>query len=423
MTGTRKSSYLTLGPNADELQVTTSATVTPASPPFDDPDADVILRTSDNIDFHVYKVILSYASQFFKTMFTLPSPSGRASDTGDTKSGAEKTAQTQNSSDTLGTQPPVIDVQEKSDVIRLILECCYPIDRPPLHDVQLASQVLEACEKYEFESVERYVRPIFKTFAVEEPLRLYALSCRNSWKEDAELAAKMLLKQQFPFVYVRELSVLSADMYHRLIEYHRACGAAAASAISLVEVARRVLSTSSDAASAYCFFSCREGSCPPARLDEQDPGFQAALAGGPLQEEVRGLARNTRRWFQDFIALCQEKYQSQPDSPVLGEAILVAHRRANPCGRCSTNASAHLTKLVDTYFSMLASESVNKVDVEHSSYPWMMLTQWGIVGQPGFEDVGISLCIVKYESDDLYRLCMNNEERNPHMTGNSSYRK
>lgn len=280
----------------------------------------------------------------------------------------DTSTQTQPSSDTRDSQPPVIDVQEKSDVVRFILECCYPMDRPNLHDIQLASQVLEACEKYEFESVERYVRPIFKAFAVEEPLRMYALSCRNRWKEDAELAARMLLKQQFPFAYVSELSVLPADMYHRLIEYHRACGVAAANAISLVEVARKILSISSDAASAYCFFSCREGSCPPVRLDEQDPAFQAALAGGPLQDEVRQLARNARRWFQDFIVVCQEKYRSRPDSPNLKEEILVAHRRANPCGKCNTTASTHLTKLVDTYFPMLGQEAVNEV------WPYSSLT-------------------------------------------------
>ncbi|EIN03893.1 hypothetical protein PUNSTDRAFT_29952, partial [Punctularia strigosozonata HHB-11173 SS5] len=34
--------------------------------------ADVILRTSDNVDFRVYKLILSLASPFFSDMFTLP---------------------------------------------------------------------------------------------------------------------------------------------------------------------------------------------------------------------------------------------------------------------------------------------------------------------------------------------------------------
>ncbi|KAI0255963.1 hypothetical protein BJV78DRAFT_1113987, partial [Lactifluus subvellereus] len=44
--------------------------------PFDDADADIILRSSDQVNFHVYKVILSVASPFFKDMFSLPQPVG-----------------------------------------------------------------------------------------------------------------------------------------------------------------------------------------------------------------------------------------------------------------------------------------------------------------------------------------------------------
>lgn len=40
--------------------------------PFDDADADVILRSADGADFRLYKVILAKASPFFRGMFTLP---------------------------------------------------------------------------------------------------------------------------------------------------------------------------------------------------------------------------------------------------------------------------------------------------------------------------------------------------------------
>lgn len=46
--------------------------LTIASPPFDDPEADIILRSSDNVDFHVYKFLLSLVSPVFKSMFALP---------------------------------------------------------------------------------------------------------------------------------------------------------------------------------------------------------------------------------------------------------------------------------------------------------------------------------------------------------------
>ena len=43
-----------------------------ASEPFDHAKADIILRSSDNIDFHVFKLFLSLASPFFEDMFNIP---------------------------------------------------------------------------------------------------------------------------------------------------------------------------------------------------------------------------------------------------------------------------------------------------------------------------------------------------------------
>ncbi|KZP05265.1 hypothetical protein FIBSPDRAFT_680381, partial [Athelia psychrophila] len=47
---------------------------------FDDHKADVILRSSNNVDFRCYKVLLSFASTFFDGMFSLPQPNGADSD-------------------------------------------------------------------------------------------------------------------------------------------------------------------------------------------------------------------------------------------------------------------------------------------------------------------------------------------------------
>ncbi|KAI6101550.1 hypothetical protein EV401DRAFT_792944 [Pisolithus croceorrhizus] len=46
-----------------------------APSPFDHVKADVILRSSDDIDFRVFKSFLSLASPFFETLFDLPQPS------------------------------------------------------------------------------------------------------------------------------------------------------------------------------------------------------------------------------------------------------------------------------------------------------------------------------------------------------------
>ena len=42
--------------------------------PFNKPTADVILRSSDDVDFRVHKVILAEASPVFEGMFSIPQP-------------------------------------------------------------------------------------------------------------------------------------------------------------------------------------------------------------------------------------------------------------------------------------------------------------------------------------------------------------
>lgn len=45
-----------------------------ARTPFDDADADVILRSCDGVDFRLYKNVIAKASTVFREMFSLPKP-------------------------------------------------------------------------------------------------------------------------------------------------------------------------------------------------------------------------------------------------------------------------------------------------------------------------------------------------------------
>ena len=47
------------------------------------PDADIILRASDNSDFYVHKMMLSFASPIFKDMFSLPKVENAEGETDD----------------------------------------------------------------------------------------------------------------------------------------------------------------------------------------------------------------------------------------------------------------------------------------------------------------------------------------------------
>lgn len=75
-----------------------------------DPDADVIIRSSDSVDFRVRKTILAEVSAFFKQMFSLPQEDYR--DTSVLSSSKDSTR---------GAELPVIPVAEDEDELSLFL--------------------------------------------------------------------------------------------------------------------------------------------------------------------------------------------------------------------------------------------------------------------------------------------------------------
>ncbi|KZP24479.1 hypothetical protein FIBSPDRAFT_857171, partial [Athelia psychrophila] len=93
--------------------------VTDAAAPFDDPKADVILRSADNVDFRCYKVLLALASTFFDGMFTLPQPNSNGSGT---------------AGDAMKDGLHVVPVAESAAALAPTLRLCHPssIRNPPV---------------------------------------------------------------------------------------------------------------------------------------------------------------------------------------------------------------------------------------------------------------------------------------------------
>ena len=79
-----------------------------AAAPFDHAKADIILRSSDNIDFRVFKLFLSLASPFFETLFDIPQPDEENGDQ-EIKDGLV-----------------VVPVTEDSKTLDALLRFCYP---------------------------------------------------------------------------------------------------------------------------------------------------------------------------------------------------------------------------------------------------------------------------------------------------------
>ena len=145
--------------------------------PFDNPEADVILRSCDGVDFHVFKIVLSLASPVFADMFSIPAPSpGRPE------------------SQTVHDGLPVVQLSESSKVLDLALRHCYPIRSPELVDSKDALALLEFGRKFEVEALIPPLTCYLKLLTERDPVSAYCLAVNYHYDDIVEAAARSCLK-------------------------------------------------------------------------------------------------------------------------------------------------------------------------------------------------------------------------------------
>ena len=110
-----------------------------APSPFDEADADVILRSSDHVDFRVHKVILSLASPVFKDIFNMSQPP-HLTDTDEPHNDLQ-----------------VIAVEEDADTLDFVLRNIYPVPSPIVAKMDDLRFVLGPSQKYRFKVFDGFV--------------------------------------------------------------------------------------------------------------------------------------------------------------------------------------------------------------------------------------------------------------------------
>ncbi|KAJ7223637.1 hypothetical protein C8J57DRAFT_234728 [Mycena rebaudengoi] len=188
----------------------------PFSPqyPFDDQsNGDVILRSSDNVDFHVHRVVLSLASPFFKTMFCLPQPKDEP-------------------------EVPVISTQESCLVLDRALRFWYPGAEPVIQNLTQLREVLEILiSKYDMQFVSSNGKRYLREYLEKEAVAVFAIACHHRWGDVATEAARETLKlslRVFDHEPSPEVFTLTTKNYHSLLRYHFRCGTAAKSCTDVI---------------------------------------------------------------------------------------------------------------------------------------------------------------------------------------------
>jgi hypothetical protein len=169
-----------------------------SSHPFTKPNADVILRSSDDVDFRVHKVILSLTSDFFEDMFSLPQHPSQS-------------------------DIQYITVAEDSHVLDALLRVIYPTLTIQFGSLHLTTAVHAAAQKYRMQEAAARIAAEWMALAEKNPTRAYALACKHRWEDGAKSAARFALRHPLIGVEVDEMDEMSSRAYHRLLRYHTDC--------------------------------------------------------------------------------------------------------------------------------------------------------------------------------------------------------
>lgn len=178
--------------------------------PFEDPDADIILRSCDDVDFRAFKFILSKASPVFMGMLSLDTPAQLDTSGPDYREGLS-----------------VVRLQEKSKTVEHVLRLTNPVPPQNISGLQELHEVTEALLKYDMP-----VRPynlhylLMSLLDKEHPLSVFAVSYRLGEVEAVRAAAKRWLQQPYQPAKADDLmnSLLSgipATVLFHLDQYRR----------------------------------------------------------------------------------------------------------------------------------------------------------------------------------------------------------
>lgn len=175
---------------------------------------DLILRSSDSIDFFVIGPMLRRISPVFDGMFPLT--------TNEIKDGR-----------------PVILLQERSEVLLPLLKIVYhEIDEPDANIWQSYRDIVLAVRKYKMISIERKLQKqvAISSQILDEPLRIFILATVLGWTEVQKAAALNTLSHPLSaMAYISDLSLVTGADLYRLVQFRFRCGDEACKALDADE--------------------------------------------------------------------------------------------------------------------------------------------------------------------------------------------
>jgi len=284
-----------------------------AGPPFDSLHADVILRSSDNVDFRTFKLLLSLASPVFEDMFNMTPLDCETS----VKDGAL-----------------VVQMQsESSRTLEMLLGFCHPNFMPTLESLDVINDVLAAAMKFEMAAALKWARVnlVGPRFTEKQSVRAFAIACKYELEPEEQILAKETLRLLDLF-YKAELEFIPYMIGQRLQAYRDDCCKAARKLTTYFEWVELDMYVSWNrcdtcASAGRIFFKSRDEWWPT-------------------------------RWWLDYMheAGKELKYSPVPDTVLRPRLVEWAVKRTSKCNFCSPLAGGDIQK-----FNHVFSEQIEYV--------------------------------------------------------------
>ncbi|KAH9020954.1 hypothetical protein EDB85DRAFT_2152720 [Lactarius pseudohatsudake] len=168
------------------------------------PGADVILRSSDLISFHVHKSILAISSPFFTDLFSLPQPPD-----GEVIGGL-----------------PVVQVSEDAELLYSLFTVLYPIPSEIPDSYEKALALLSASQKYNMTTVQSTIRSEIgrQLPTTEAAFRAYAIAYSKQLIPEIETTARLTLDHPMTFEVIADaLPLFEGSALSDLVRFRKRC--------------------------------------------------------------------------------------------------------------------------------------------------------------------------------------------------------
>ncbi|KAH9022507.1 hypothetical protein EDB84DRAFT_1564972 [Lactarius hengduanensis] len=169
--------------------------------------ADVVVRSSDRVNFPVHKAILASSSSVFGNMFSFPQPPNSGTVDG----------------------LPAVDLPEDAELVRSLITILYPIpsEIPTSYDRTLA--LLAAAQKYDMGIVQSFIRDEVArrqppVLVGAQAFRAYAIASSYRLIPEMKVAAFLTLDYPMTFEHLGDdLQLFTGRALHELSNFRKSC--------------------------------------------------------------------------------------------------------------------------------------------------------------------------------------------------------